>query len=60
MNLNKRLLNFLVIVILSFITFAWTFWIFHETFMFMVVSAVIAVRLAASAASFIGSVSAIR
>ena len=52
MNLDKRLLNFLVIVVLSFITFSWTFWIFHETFMFMVVSVVIAVRLAASALIF--------
>ncbi len=52
MNLDKRLLNFLVIAILSLITFAWTFWIFHETFTFMVVSVVIAVRLAASVLIF--------
>ena len=51
-SLNRHILNFLIIVILSFITFSWTFWIFHETFMFMVVSVVIAVRLAASALIF--------
>lgn len=45
---DKRLLNFIVIILLTFITFGWTFWIFHDNFMLSVVLTVIAVRLAAS------------
>ena len=51
-NLNKRFLNFLVITILSIITFAWTFWIFHKEFLPNVVATVIAVRLIASTLLF--------
>ena len=49
MNIDKRILNFLVIIILSFITFAWTFFIFHTPFDFTVVISVIFIRMLASA-----------
>jgi FlaA1/EpsC-like NDP-sugar epimerase len=48
LHIDKRILNFLIIIILSFITFAWTYFIFHEPFDIMVVMAVIAVRMLAS------------
>ena len=49
---DKRLLNFLAIIVLSFLTFSWTFWIFHKTFLLNVVITVISVRLIASALIF--------
>jgi FlaA1/EpsC-like NDP-sugar epimerase len=48
-NVDKRILNFLVIICLSILTFAWTFWIFHREFLPNVVAIVIVVRLIASA-----------
>jgi len=51
-RIDKRILNYVVIVVLSFITFGWTFWIFHRTFQTDVVLAVIAVRLLASTLFF--------
>ena len=47
-HLDKRVLNLLVIISLSFITFAWTFWIFHKPFELNVVLWVILVRILAS------------
>jgi FlaA1/EpsC-like NDP-sugar epimerase len=44
MNLDKRLLNFLVIVLLTFLTFSWTFFIFRMPFDFKIIGLVIAVR----------------
>lgn len=52
MNIDKRILNFLVIIILSFITFMWTFFIFHLSFDFTVVISVIFIRMLASAFIF--------
>ncbi|ADN09533.1 polysaccharide biosynthesis protein [Sulfurimonas autotrophica] len=49
MNIDKRILNFLVIIVLSFITFVWTFFIFHIPFDFTVVISVIFIRMLASA-----------
>jgi len=49
MKIDKRLLNFLVIIVLSFITFAWTFFIFHLPFDFTVVGSVVFIRMLASA-----------
>jgi len=49
---DKRLLNYLVIILLSFITFAWTFQIFHQPFSLEVVLSVIAVRALASTLLF--------
>jgi len=46
--MDKRILNFLVIILLSLITFSWTFWIFHQTFLPKVVITVIIIRLLAS------------
>ncbi|MDY0320102.1 MAG: nucleoside-diphosphate sugar epimerase/dehydratase [Arcobacteraceae bacterium] len=46
--IDKRILNFLVIITLTFVTFAWTFFIFHQPFCFQVVLGVIAIRMVAS------------
>ncbi len=48
MNLDKRLLNYFVIVFLTFVSFYWTFWIFHKEFLLEVVVGVVLVRLIAS------------
>jgi len=48
MKLDKRILNFLIIIILSTITFFWTFFIFHLDFDFKVVISVIILRIIAS------------
>ena len=50
--LDKRILNYLVIIVLSFITFKWTEWIFHETIPFEVIGTVIIVRMLASTFMF--------
>lgn len=46
--LDKRILNFLVIILLSTVTFWWTFFIFHKPFDFIVVLSIIFVRILAS------------
>jgi UDP-N-acetylglucosamine 4,6-dehydratase len=46
--LDKKLLNFLVIIVLSIITFMWTFFIFHQAVMWDVIVIVIGFRIAAS------------
>jgi len=46
--IDKRILNFLVIIVLSFITFAWTFFIFHKPFEYEIVISVIILRMLAS------------
>ena len=48
MNIDKRLLNIIVIVLLTYLTFMWTFWIFHEPFLLHVVLIVSVVRIVAS------------
>ena len=48
MNIDKKILNLLVIIILTFITFWWTFFIFHMPFDFLVVISVITIRILAS------------
>jgi len=45
---DKRILNFLVIITLSVITFAWTFFIFHMPIDFTVIGGVVVVRVLAS------------
>ncbi|MCD6173608.1 MAG: polysaccharide biosynthesis protein [Sulfurimonas sp.] len=45
---DKRILNFLVIIILTFTTFWWTFFIFHLPFDMKVVVSVIVIRMIAS------------
>lgn len=47
-SVDKRILNFLVIITLTFATFWWTFFIFHIPFDFKVVISVIFVRMLAS------------
>ena len=46
--LDKRILNILVIIALTCVTFAWTFWIFHNSIQFDVIAVVISIRVAAS------------
>ena len=51
-KIDKRILNFLVIITLSFITFWWTFFIFHTPFDLNIVLTVIAFRIVASVVIF--------
>ena len=51
-NIDKRILNYLVIIGLTLISFYWTFWIFHKEFLVDVVVSVIAIRLIASTLIF--------
>lgn len=46
--MDKRILNFLVIICLSIITYGWTFFIFHVEFNFSLVISVIVLRIIAS------------
>ncbi|MFA6191478.1 MAG: nucleoside-diphosphate sugar epimerase/dehydratase [Sulfurimonas sp.] len=48
MNIDKRVLNFLVIILLSFATFWWTFFIFHLSFDLTIVATIILIRIASS------------
>lgn len=47
-QVDKRILNFLVITILTLITFWWTFFIFHQKMIWEVVAFVLGVRILAS------------
>lgn len=47
-NIDKRLFNIIAIVGLTFLTFAWTFWIFHKPFIFEIVLVVAILRILAS------------
>ncbi len=47
-RVDKRILNFLVIIVLSFITFLWTFFIFHISVDYKVIIGVILIRMIAS------------
>jgi UDP-N-acetylglucosamine 4,6-dehydratase len=47
-NIDKRVLNFLVIICLTIITYSWTFFIFHQNFNLKVVLGVILIRMVAS------------
>ena len=49
---DKRILNYLVIIILTFITFWWTFFIFHLPFDYKVVLAVLVLRVISSTLIF--------
>jgi len=48
MRIDKRVLNFLVIIVLTVITFSWTFFIFHLSFDIPLVVSIIIVRMIAS------------
>jgi FlaA1/EpsC-like NDP-sugar epimerase len=48
MNIDKRILNFLVIIVLSTLTFSWTYWIFHEMIQSHIIVIVIIARIIAS------------
>ena len=48
MIIDKRILNFLVIIVLSFTTFWWTFFIFHLPFELNLVLSVLAIRILSS------------
>ncbi|MBE0491410.1 MAG: polysaccharide biosynthesis protein [Sulfurospirillum sp.] len=49
-TIDRRVLNLAVIALLSFITFVWTFWIFHQSIRYDVILIVIFVRIIASIA----------
>jgi len=51
-HLDKRVLNFIVIIVLTLLTFTWSFWIFHKEFLLNIVLVVILVRLVASGLIF--------
>lgn len=48
LRLDKRILNFLVIAVVTLITFWWTFFIFHQKMIWEVVAFVLGVRILAS------------
>jgi FlaA1/EpsC-like NDP-sugar epimerase len=48
MLINKKILNFIVIIFLTFITFSWTFFIFHIPFSLELVLSVIGLRVLSS------------
>ncbi|MGB6329163.1 MAG: nucleoside-diphosphate sugar epimerase/dehydratase [Halarcobacter sp.] len=48
MRLDKRILNFLVIIILSLATFWWSIFVFHEDFHWVALGLIIALRIVAS------------
>ena len=52
MHIDKRLLNVLVIVILTYVTFLWTFWIFHQEPQYNIILVVIIIRLLSSVLIF--------
>lgn len=47
-HIDKRILNFLVIISLTIFSFAWTFFIFHKSFDWFVVLTVIVLRMISS------------
>ncbi|NVJ54199.1 MAG: polysaccharide biosynthesis protein [Campylobacteraceae bacterium] len=47
-HIDKRILNFLVIITLTIFSFAWTFFIFHKPFDWFVVLSVIVLRILSS------------
>lgn len=47
-TLDKRILNILVIIVLTLMTFLWTYWIFHNPIQFEVIGVVMTVRIVAS------------
>lgn len=48
LTLDKRILNILVIIVLTLVTFLWTYWIFHNPVQFEVIGVVMIVRIIAS------------
>lgn len=48
LKIDKRILNFIVIILLTTITFSWTFFIFHQEIIWSVIGVVIFVRIMAS------------
>jgi len=52
LKIDKRVLNFLVIIFFSLFTFWWTFFIFHQEFELYIVLSVIFIRMIASVAIF--------
>ncbi|CAA6812602.1 MAG: UDP-N-acetylglucosamine 4,6-dehydratase (EC [uncultured Sulfurovum sp.] len=48
MSIDKRFLNIAVIVLLTILTFSWTFWIFHREILWDVIIVVSIVRIVAS------------
>ncbi|AFL69134.1 UDP-N-acetylglucosamine 4,6-dehydratase (configuration-retaining) [Sulfurospirillum barnesii] len=51
-SIDKRILNLLVIVVLTCMSFVWTFWIFHLPIQWFTIASVASVRIIASIAIF--------
>jgi len=47
-SVDKRILNILVITVLTFLTFSWTFFIFHMPFEYEIVLSILVIRILAS------------
>jgi len=47
-SIDKRILNLFIIIILTCITFVWTFWIFHQEVQWTIVASVLGVRILGS------------
>jgi len=48
MNIDKRIQNYFIIILLSVLTFEWTFWILHQETRWDIIGIVIVIRLLAS------------
>lgn len=46
--IDKRILNIFVIIFLTFITFSWSFWVFHISFDIRIIGSVVLIRIFAS------------
>ncbi len=51
-SFDKRVLNIAVIIVLTCITFVWTFWLFHKPVDFKIIAMVIGIRIGASVLLF--------
>lgn len=47
-NIDKRILNIVVIIFLTCSTFVWTFWIFHQEVQWVIIASVVGIRILAS------------
>lgn len=52
MRIDKRALNIFLIVILTYTSFIWTFWVFHKEILFDVIAIVAIIRIISSIALF--------
>ncbi|MDQ7085341.1 MAG: nucleoside-diphosphate sugar epimerase/dehydratase [Sulfurovum sp.] len=48
MIIDKRIINFIVTIVLTFLTFSWTYWIFHKSIQIDIILTVASIRLLTS------------